>query len=94
MQPIETLVLFLVVFATLYSCMKIFNDLPKSKKMQNFIAVMPSFAGVLAFLLMEFVLPTTESPMVTLTTNVFPTLMIAVTIGLLLKVKAIRSSEI
>ncbi|WP_335870852.1 hypothetical protein [Bacillus sp. 2205SS5-2] len=93
MLLVETLVLFLVVFATFYSSMKIFNDLPKSEKMQNFVAVLPSFVGIIAFILMVYLFPSTERHFALLTTNLLPTFMVAVTIVLILRVKSIRNFE-
>jgi hypothetical protein len=93
MQFVETALLFLVVFATFYSCLKLFNDLPASEKAQNALAVLPSFTGILAFLLLTFVVPPSDPLFGLLTTNLFPTVMVAITLGLLIRLKSIRGEN-
>ncbi|KGX92801.1 hypothetical protein N781_15610 [Pontibacillus halophilus JSM 076056 = DSM 19796] len=92
MHIVGAFVMFFVVFVALYCSMKVFSDLPKNERMQNFIAVSPSLAGVSAFLTMEFLLPAARNPFALLTVNVFPTLMVAITLVLLMRVKLVRDA--
>ncbi len=93
MQLVETTLLFLVVFTTFYSCLKLFNDIPSSEKVQNALAILPSLTGILAFLLLTFALPPSDFPFALLTANQFPTVMVIITFGLLIRLKTIRDQN-
>lgn len=93
MQFVETALLFLVVFATGYAFLKLFNDLPSNEKTQNALAVLPSFTGILAFLLLTFVLPPSDPLFGVLAANLFPTVMVTITFGLLIRLKIIREQN-
>jgi hypothetical protein len=89
---VETSILFLVIIPTLYSVYKLLKDPPRTEKAQNLLAVVPSWAGIIAYLFSKL-LWTTENPYILLSSDVLPTSMVGITLVLLLTLK-IRRSEV